>query len=228
MPPEQSRYSVFPSHEQKVGESHVSKRQYRLTLGPKQVNIEDVLVRTCNTTHDQPSLRSFKTCTAMRAIQIKELVREIADLRVTTLPDLQPAPDKYLIQIHAAATNFLTCFRSRENTSRNHLCHGSRAANSRERSKPCPLQRETPNSKWATKSLAPRSARLQPKSWLTRWLYDLNRLAGLTNKQVGYSIQCLPLMQRSFYGQKLGQVRAVRRCSLALRASSIYSQIISK
>lgn len=106
MPPEQSRHSVFPSHEEKGGESHVSKHQYRLTLCPQRVNIEDLLVRTCNTTHDQPSLRSFKTCTAMKAIQIKELVREVADLRVTTLPDLQPAPDKYLIQIHAAATNF--------------------------------------------------------------------------------------------------------------------------
>src|ERR1700748_2234962 len=41
----------------------------------------------------------------------------------------------------------LMCFRFRENTSRNHLCHGSRATNSREKSKPCQLQRDTPKFK---------------------------------------------------------------------------------
>lgn len=42
----------------------------------------------------------------MKAIQIKELVQGVADLRATALPDLQPAPDKYLIRVHAAGTNF--------------------------------------------------------------------------------------------------------------------------
>jgi len=42
----------------------------------------------------------------MRAIQVKEYVSGPQDLTVTTLPDLTPSPDKYLIAIHATATNF--------------------------------------------------------------------------------------------------------------------------
>ena len=42
----------------------------------------------------------------MKAIQLKELVKSPNDLKVSNLPDLQAAPDKYLIKIHAAATNF--------------------------------------------------------------------------------------------------------------------------
>ncbi|KAI9682199.1 MAG: hypothetical protein M1817_000253 [Caeruleum heppii] len=42
----------------------------------------------------------------MRAIQIKEYVKGPEDLRVVSLPDPTPAPDQYLIAIHASATNF--------------------------------------------------------------------------------------------------------------------------
>ena len=42
----------------------------------------------------------------MKAIQLKELVQKPDDLKVSELPDLEPASDKYLVKIHAAATNF--------------------------------------------------------------------------------------------------------------------------
>ncbi|KAF2101723.1 NAD(P)-binding protein [Rhizodiscina lignyota] len=42
----------------------------------------------------------------MRAIQLHQLVKGPDELKVSDLPDLQPAKDKYLIKIHAAATNF--------------------------------------------------------------------------------------------------------------------------
>ncbi|KAL8944116.1 MAG: hypothetical protein Q9211_000707 [Gyalolechia sp. 1 TL-2023] len=42
----------------------------------------------------------------MRAIQVKEYVKGPEELTVTTLPDLTPSPDSYLIAIHASATNF--------------------------------------------------------------------------------------------------------------------------
>lgn len=42
----------------------------------------------------------------MKAIQIEQLVKGPNELTVSDLPDLQPASDKYLIKIHAAATNF--------------------------------------------------------------------------------------------------------------------------
>lgn len=42
----------------------------------------------------------------MKAIQLQQLVKSPNDLSVSTLPDLSPTPDKYLIKIHAAATNF--------------------------------------------------------------------------------------------------------------------------
>ncbi|RHZ60729.1 NADPH:quinone oxidoreductase family protein [Aspergillus thermomutatus] len=42
----------------------------------------------------------------MRAIQVKEYVKGPLDLRVTELPTPSPSPDKYLIEIHSAGTNF--------------------------------------------------------------------------------------------------------------------------
>ena len=42
----------------------------------------------------------------MKAIQLKQLVKSPKELQVSKLPDLQPSTDKYLIKIHAAATNF--------------------------------------------------------------------------------------------------------------------------
>lgn len=42
----------------------------------------------------------------MKAIQLEELVKGPDELTISELPDLEPAPDKYLIKIHAAATNF--------------------------------------------------------------------------------------------------------------------------
>ncbi|KAL8901216.1 MAG: hypothetical protein Q9207_005315 [Kuettlingeria erythrocarpa] len=42
----------------------------------------------------------------MRAVQVKEYVKGPGDLAVTTVPDLTPSPDTYLVDIHAAATNF--------------------------------------------------------------------------------------------------------------------------
>lgn len=42
----------------------------------------------------------------MRAIQLKQLVKSPNELKVSDLSDLQPSADKYLIKIHAAATNF--------------------------------------------------------------------------------------------------------------------------
>jgi NADPH:quinone reductase len=42
----------------------------------------------------------------MRAIQVSSYVSSPTDLRVTTLPTPQASPDKYLIRIHAAGTNF--------------------------------------------------------------------------------------------------------------------------
>jgi NADPH:quinone reductase len=42
----------------------------------------------------------------MKAIQLHELVKGPDGLTVSDLPDLKPEPDKYLIKIHAAATNF--------------------------------------------------------------------------------------------------------------------------
>lgn len=42
----------------------------------------------------------------MKAIQLHELVKGPDGLTVSDLPDLEPAKDKYLIKIHATATNF--------------------------------------------------------------------------------------------------------------------------
>ncbi|KAI4240650.1 MAG: hypothetical protein L6R40_005017 [Gallowayella cf. fulva] len=42
----------------------------------------------------------------MRAIQVKEYVKGPEDLTVSTLPNIVPSPDTYLIAIHATATNF--------------------------------------------------------------------------------------------------------------------------
>ncbi|KAL8750696.1 MAG: hypothetical protein Q9184_006332 [Pyrenodesmia sp. 2 TL-2023] len=42
----------------------------------------------------------------MRAVQVKEYVKGPQDLTVTIIPDPTPSPDTYVIQIHAAATNF--------------------------------------------------------------------------------------------------------------------------
>jgi len=42
----------------------------------------------------------------MRGIQIKEYVKSPKELQVTDLPDPTPKPNEYLIQVHAAATNF--------------------------------------------------------------------------------------------------------------------------
>lgn len=42
----------------------------------------------------------------MKAIQLKKLVTGPDGLTISNLPDLKPLPDKYLIKIHAAATNF--------------------------------------------------------------------------------------------------------------------------
>ena len=42
----------------------------------------------------------------MKAIQVKQYVSSPSELQVVTLPTPQPAPDKYLIKIHAAGTNF--------------------------------------------------------------------------------------------------------------------------
>ncbi|KAH9897565.1 hypothetical protein F4778DRAFT_240390 [Xylariomycetidae sp. FL2044] len=42
----------------------------------------------------------------MRGIQVSQYVKGPKDLKVTELPDPKPGPDQYLIQVHAAATNF--------------------------------------------------------------------------------------------------------------------------
>ena len=42
----------------------------------------------------------------MKAIQLKQLVKSPNELTVSDLPDPQPSADRYLIKIHAAATNF--------------------------------------------------------------------------------------------------------------------------
>ncbi|KAK2740452.1 hypothetical protein FQN57_006079 [Myotisia sp. PD_48] len=42
----------------------------------------------------------------MRAIQVREYVKGPMDLTITTLPTPSPSPNKYLIQIHSAGTNF--------------------------------------------------------------------------------------------------------------------------
>ena len=42
----------------------------------------------------------------MKGIQLQQLVKSPNELTVSDLPDLQPAQDKYLIKIHASATNF--------------------------------------------------------------------------------------------------------------------------
>ena len=42
----------------------------------------------------------------MKAIQLQQLVKGPDELTVSDLPDLEPSPDKYLIKVHAAATNF--------------------------------------------------------------------------------------------------------------------------
>ncbi|KAI5924049.1 hypothetical protein F4810DRAFT_667127 [Camillea tinctor] len=42
----------------------------------------------------------------MRGIQVTEYVKSPKELKVTELPDPTPAPDQYLIEVHAAATNF--------------------------------------------------------------------------------------------------------------------------
>ncbi|KAI1765066.1 NAD(P)-binding protein [Hypoxylon sp. FL1150] len=42
----------------------------------------------------------------MRGIQVSEYVKGPKDLKVTELPDPKPKPNQYLIEVHAAATNF--------------------------------------------------------------------------------------------------------------------------
>ncbi|KAI3319262.1 hypothetical protein HD806DRAFT_539300 [Xylariaceae sp. AK1471] len=42
----------------------------------------------------------------MRGIQVAQYVKGPKELRVTELPDPKPSPDQYLIEVHAAATNF--------------------------------------------------------------------------------------------------------------------------
>jgi NADPH2:quinone reductase len=42
----------------------------------------------------------------MRAIHLKELVESVDELNVSTLPDLAPAKDRYVVQVLAAGTNF--------------------------------------------------------------------------------------------------------------------------
>ncbi|EEY17578.1 predicted protein [Verticillium alfalfae VaMs.102] len=42
----------------------------------------------------------------MRGIEVKEYVKGPKELKVTDLPDPTPKKDEYLIQVHAAATNF--------------------------------------------------------------------------------------------------------------------------
>ncbi|KAJ5558105.1 hypothetical protein N7461_002077 [Penicillium sp. DV-2018c] len=42
----------------------------------------------------------------MRAVQVSEYVKGPLDLKVTTVPTPTPSPDKYLIEIHSAGTNF--------------------------------------------------------------------------------------------------------------------------
>ncbi|KAF3357713.1 tRNA wybutosine-synthesizing protein 2 [Verticillium dahliae VDG1] len=42
----------------------------------------------------------------MRGIEVKEYVKGPKELKVTDLPDPTPKNDEYLIQVHAAATNF--------------------------------------------------------------------------------------------------------------------------
>ncbi|KAL8967729.1 MAG: hypothetical protein Q9183_002784 [Haloplaca sp. 2 TL-2023] len=51
-------------------------------------------------------LLSLVYAVIMRGIQVQEYVQGPQDLTVTTLPDLKPSPDTYLIAIHASATNF--------------------------------------------------------------------------------------------------------------------------
>ncbi|KAI1192501.1 hypothetical protein F5X97DRAFT_79622 [Nemania serpens] len=42
----------------------------------------------------------------MQGIQLAQYVKGPAELKVTQLPDPKPSPDQYLIEVHAAATNF--------------------------------------------------------------------------------------------------------------------------
>lgn len=42
----------------------------------------------------------------MRGIQVAEYVKEPKELNVSELPDPKPGPNEYLIEVHAAATNF--------------------------------------------------------------------------------------------------------------------------
>ncbi|KAI0905503.1 hypothetical protein F4823DRAFT_627792 [Ustulina deusta] len=42
----------------------------------------------------------------MRGIQVAEYVKDPKELKVNELPDSKPSPDQYLIEVHAAATNF--------------------------------------------------------------------------------------------------------------------------
>ena len=70
----------------------------------------------------------------MKAIQLKELVKSPNDLKVSNLPDLQAAPDKYLIKIHAAATNFFDVLQIQGKHQQKPDFHGSLVTNLRERS----------------------------------------------------------------------------------------------
>ncbi|KAI1120617.1 hypothetical protein F5Y10DRAFT_120948 [Nemania abortiva] len=42
----------------------------------------------------------------MQGIQVAQYVKSPRELKVTELPDPEPSPDQYLIEVHAAATNF--------------------------------------------------------------------------------------------------------------------------
>lgn len=42
----------------------------------------------------------------MKGIQLSAYVKAPSELKITELPDPKPAADEYLIEVHAAATNF--------------------------------------------------------------------------------------------------------------------------
>ncbi|OQE29904.1 hypothetical protein PENSTE_c002G04116 [Penicillium steckii] len=50
--------------------------------------------------------RTIKKIIKMRAIQVSQYVKGPLDLQIADVPTPSPSPDKYLIQIHSAGTNF--------------------------------------------------------------------------------------------------------------------------
>lgn len=69
---------------------------------------DNSIIHPSNTLFYSNNSRKQKTKKAvkMKAIQLKKLVTGPDGLTISNLPDLKPSPDKYLIKIHAAATNF--------------------------------------------------------------------------------------------------------------------------